>query len=163
MEEIKRSTPKFKRGDKVKVMRDEVFTIDEIVTTESKHGITHEYFVDDDMDLLKENELILVELDPKTNKYVMTVDGETTKSPKELLKDGMFVINNIGEWYIVVDNKLIGKNFGYSYISYINSYDDDLCWFGSKAYHIEAIVKASSFDEAKSKYERDKVIWKRTT
>lgn len=160
MEERKRSLPKFKRGDKVKVMRDEVFTIDEIVTTESKHGITHEYFVDDDMDLLKENELILVELDPETNKYVMTVDGETTKSPKELLKNGMFVINNIGEWYIVVDDKLISKNFGYSNIS---RYDDDLYWCGSKAYYIKAIVKASSFNEAKSKYEHDKVIWKRTT
>ena len=162
MEEVKRSIPKFKRGDKVKIMRDEVYTIDEVVTTENKRGITHEYFVDDDMDLLQENELILVELDSETNKYVMAVDGETTKSPKKLLKDGMFVIDNVDEWYIVVNDKLICWNCGYHQI---NSYDDDLLWRGLKSHshYIKAIVEALSFNEAKSKYERNKVVWKRTT
>lgn len=151
MEEIKRSTPKFKRGDKVKVMRDEVFTVDEVVTTESKHGITHEYFVDDDMDLLQENELILVE----------DVESETQLKvkPKELLKNGIFVLRN-GIWYIVVDTLFVGEDGDYSTLE---DYDDNLYYKWDFNYHFDAIVEAKSFALAKNKYKNGEVVWKRTT
>lgn len=157
MEENKKPIPKFKIGDKVKIMRDEVFTVDEVITTERKNGITHEYYIDEVMDFLQENELILVEPDPETSKYVMTVDGETTKSPKELLKDGMFGLDGC-EWYVVAGDNFVGKDGGYNPIA---DYDENLYLRGDKSFSIDVIVEADSFDSARDYYKEGLILWKR--
>lgn len=155
MEEIKRSTPKFKRGDKVKVMRNEVFTVDEVVTTESKRGITHEYFVDDNMDLLQENELVKVE------------DTETEKGlkirPYELLNDGVFGMDSKGEWFVVLNDRLIYQN---GIVVYKDDIDDNSCLsFAHRIGYIECLIAfAHSFDDAKNvwryKWEnRNRILW----
>ena len=88
--------------------------------------------------------------------------GEEHKvKPKELLKNGMFVLSQDNDWYIVVDDKFIGvdKYNGYNELS---DYDDDLCWIEDSKYKYNVIVKADSIYRAKFKYKKDDVVWKRT-
>lgn len=85
--------------------------------------------------------------------------GEEPKvKPKELLKNGVFVLRN-GVWYIVVDTLFVGENGDYSILE---DYDDNLYYKWEFDYHFDAIVEAKSFALAKSKYKNGEVVWKRT-
>lgn len=86
--------------------------------------------------------------------------GEEPKvKPKELLKNGMFVLSQDNDWYVKVDDNFVGENGGFNTVDY---YDDDLCWNGDSDYYIAAIVVAKCFDSAKLKYKNGEVVWKRT-
>lgn len=86
------------------------------------------------------------------------IKEEPKVKPKELLKNGMFGKHEDDEWYVVVDDRFVGENGGFNIIKH---YDDDLYWRSIKKFHIDTIVKAKSFDEAKHKYKNGDVVWKR--
>lgn len=92
---------------------------------------------------------------------ISEADEEPKVKPKELLKNGMFVLYFDNSWYIVVDDKFIGvdKYNGYNELS---DYDDDLCYVNDSSYKYEAIIEAKSIQYAKDKYKKGDVVWKRT-
>ena len=77
--------------------------------------------------------------------------------PKELLKNGMFVLRN-GIWCIVADTLFVCEDGDYSVLE---DYDDDLYYKWDSDYHFDAIVEAKSFALAKNKYKNGEVVWKR--
>lgn len=89
------------------------------------------------------------------------IKEEPKVKPKELLKNGMFVLNHDNSWYIVVNDKFIGvdKHNGFNVLS---DYDDDLYYGKDSSYGYEAIVEAQSISYAKDKYKHGDVVWKRT-
>ena len=84
---------------------------------------------------------------------------EPKVKPKELLKNGMFVLSQDNYWYVKVDDYFVGENGGFNTVDY---YNENLCWCGKSDHYIAAIVVAKSFDSAKLKYKNGDVVWKRT-
>ena len=77
--------------------------------------------------------------------------------PKELLKNGMFILTH-GMWYVVAGDNFVGEDGGYNSI---RDYNDDLCWRKDVNYFIDAIVEAVSFDSARDNYKKGHIFWKR--
>lgn len=91
------------------------------------------------------------------------IKEEPKVKPKELLKNGMFVVEENNRWYVMVDDIFVGEDGGFNTVE---RYDDDLYWknvYGEsvKNLHIDAIVIARCFDSAKRKYKEGEVVWKR--
>ena len=51
--------------------------------------------------------------------------------PKELLKNGMFVLSESNKWYVVVGDNFVGKDGGHNSIE---GYDNDLYWRKDKSF-----------------------------
>lgn len=79
--------------------------------------------------------------------------------PKELLKNGMFVLRD-DMWYVVAGDNFVGEDGGYDPIE---GFDDDLCWRKDKSFSIDVdvIVEAVSFNSARNNYKEGHILWVR--
>ena len=80
---------------------------------------------------------------------------ESDIKPKDLLEDGLFVYDNKRGWSIVFNNNLVYADGNFTPI---DRFDDDLVDTANKERRIECIVRAKSFNLAKSK---EDIVWER--
>lgn len=85
-------------------------------------------------------------------------DSDKVK-PKELLKNGMFGKHNNYGWFVVVEDKFVCFDGGYSIIKHYN--DDLTSKYSSDNNYVEMLVDAPSLNSAKTSAENGCIIWKR--
>lgn len=94
-------------------------------------------------------------LDKLTGFVRGSVECTLDVKPKELLKNGMFGHHNEYGWFVVVGDKFIYEDGGYSFI---DKYNDDLVYDDDS--YVDILIEACAFNNAKEMH-KGNIVWRR--